>query len=68
MPPWQVICSWITAKKRDKPRIALVIGSGSVKCAAAIGLKRVLEREQIDLDLVVGCSGGAIYASLIALG
>jgi len=54
--------------KKDKPRVALVIGSGSVKCAAAIGLKKVLEREHIGVDMVVGCSGGAIYASLIALG
>ena len=53
---------------RDKPRIALVIGSGSVKCAAALGLMKVLTREQIGVDMVVGCSGGAIYASLIALG
>jgi len=52
----------------DKPRIALVIGSGSVKCAAALGLMKVLTREKIDVDMVVGCSGGAIYASLIALG
>jgi NTE family protein len=51
-----------------KPRIALVIGSGSVKCAAALGLMKVLSREQIDVDMVVGCSGGSIYASLIALG
>ena len=51
-----------------KPRIALVIGSGSVKCAAALGLMKVLAREQIDVDMVVGCSGGSIYASLIALG
>ncbi|MEP6896503.1 MAG: patatin-like phospholipase family protein, partial [Chloroflexota bacterium] len=42
--------------------------SGSVKCAAAIGLKRVLERENINVDMVVGCSGGAIYAAVIALG
>ena len=49
-------------------RIALVIGSGSVKCAAALGLMKVLERENINVDMVVGCSGGAIYASLIALG
>jgi len=53
---------------KTKPRIALVIGSGSVKCAAALGLMKVLEREQINVDMVVGCSGGAIYASLIALG
>jgi NTE family protein len=51
-----------------KPRIALVIGSGSVKCAAALGLMKVFEREKIEVDMVVGCSGGAIYASLIALG
>lgn len=50
-----------------KPRIALVIGSGSVKCAAALGLMKVLARENIDVDMVVGCSGGSIYASLIAL-
>ena len=54
--------------KMDRPRIALVIGSGSVKCAAALGLMKVLTRENIELDMVVGCSGGSIYASLIALG
>lgn len=54
--------------EKPQPRVALVIGSGSVKCAAALGLMKVLEREKIRLNLVVGCSGGAIYASLIALG
>jgi NTE family protein len=53
---------------KENPRIALVIGSGSVKCAAALGLMKVFERESIDVNLVVGCSGGAIYAALIALG
>lgn len=51
-----------------QPRVALVIGSGSVKCAAALGLWRVLRREGIGLDLVVGCSGGSLYAAAIALG
>jgi len=49
-------------------RVAVVIGSGSVKCAAALGLLKVLDREGIAIDLVVGCSGGSIYAALIALG
>jgi len=49
-------------------KVALVIGAGSVKCAAALGLWKVLQREGITLDLVVGCSGGSIYASLMALG
>ncbi|MBV9880434.1 MAG: patatin-like phospholipase family protein [Gemmatirosa sp.] len=50
------------------PRLAVVVGSGSVKCAAAIGLWRVLRRERIDVDLLVGCSGGAIFAAALALG
>jgi len=53
---------------KNRPRIALVIGSGSVKCASALGLMKVFERENIEVNLVVGCSGGAIYAALIALG
>lgn len=49
-------------------RVALVIGSGSVQCAAALGLWKVLQREQIEIDLLVGCSGGSLYASVMALG
>jgi len=49
-------------------RVALVVGSGSVKCAAALGLWRVLKREGIELDMVVGCSGGSMYTAAMALG
>lgn len=49
-------------------RVALVIGAGSVKCAAALGLWRVLQREGIELDMVVGTSGGSIYAASMAIG
>jgi NTE family protein len=49
-------------------RVAVVIGSGSVKCAAALGLLKVLDREGITIDLIVGCSGGSLYAAFIALG
>jgi len=52
----------------SKRRTALVIGSGGIKCAAALGLWRVLEREGIDIDLIVGCSGGSLYAAAMALG
>ncbi|HRQ24532.1 MAG TPA: patatin-like phospholipase family protein [Anaerolineales bacterium] len=47
-------------------RISLVIGSGGIKCAAAIGLWKVLLEEGIQLDSVVGCSGGSMYGALIA--
>jgi NTE family protein len=53
---------------KEQPRLGLVIGSGSVKCAAALGLWKVLEREGIQLDMVVGCSGGSMFAAGIAFG
>ena len=52
----------------QRKKVALVIGSGSVKCAAALGLWKVLERAGIKLDMLVGCSGGSIYAAVMALG
>jgi NTE family protein len=49
-----------------KKRVSLVIGSGGIKCVAAVGLWRVLKSEHIEVESVVGCSGGSIYAALIA--
>jgi len=49
-------------------KIALVIGSGGLKCAASIGVIKVLNEERIPLDLVVGCSGGSVIGASIALG
>lgn len=51
-----------------KKKIALVIGAGSVKCAAALGLWKVLNQEDIHFDMIVGCSGGSLYAAGMALG
>jgi len=51
-----------------RPRVGLVIGSGGLKCAAAVGLWRVLQRAGIPVDVTVGCSGGAFYAAGIGLG
>lgn len=49
-------------------QVALVIGAGSVKCAASIGMHRCLTAAGIDVGMLVGCSGGAIYAATLALG
>jgi NTE family protein len=51
----------------SKKRVALVIGSGGIKCAAAIGMWKVL-KDEIPVDLIVGCSGGSIYSGCIARG
>jgi NTE family protein len=57
-----------SANGRNRKRIALVIGSGAVKCAAALGLWKVLAREGIEVDMLVGCSGGSLFATTMALG
>lgn len=53
---------------KSKKSVALVIGSGAIKCAASIGMFQVLKEADIDIDLVVGCSGGAIYGVGISAG
>jgi NTE family protein len=52
----------------DGRRVALVIGAGAIKCAAALGVHKILQENNIDIELAVGCSGGSLYAALIALG
>lgn len=48
--------------------VAVVIGSGSVKCAASLGLVNALNRAGIAIDMFVGCSAGCLYATLLASG
>ncbi len=53
---------------RKRRGVAVVIGSGSVKCAAALGLVNALNRANIGIDMLVGCSAGCLYATLLASG
>jgi NTE family protein len=50
-----------------KKRLSIVIGSGGILCAASLGLIKALKREGFEPTLAVGCSGGSLYASMIAL-
>lgn len=52
----------------DTPRLALVLGSGGVRSAAALGIAQVLADEGLKPDLVVGCSSGALFGACIAMG
>jgi len=54
--------------KENHRQVAVVIGSGSVKCAASIGMWKVFQQENIDISMFVGCSGCSIYAAVFALG
>jgi NTE family protein len=51
-----------------RPKVALVIGSGALKCVAAFGVLKVLQREGIQIDMVVACSGGAFCGVWTASG
>jgi NTE family protein len=48
-------------------KLALVIGSGAVKCASALGLWQALNKEGLEINLYVGCSGGSLFSTLMAL-
>ena len=68
MPETGTTPAQVTAATQRRPRLALVVGSGGIKCVAAVGMWKVLQREGIRPDLVVGCSGGSLYTASMALG
>lgn len=49
-----------------RPRVGLVVGSGGLKAAASIPLFEFLEEAGIGIDLLIGCSGGSIWAGVWA--
>lgn len=46
----------------------LVLGAGGARGFAHLGVLQVLAEEHINIDLVVGCSAGAIFGALWAVG
>ena len=50
------------------PRIGLVLGGGGARGLAHIGVLKVLEREQIPIDVVSGTSMGGIVGAMHAVG
>jgi NTE family protein len=52
----------------NRPKIGVVLASGSIKAFSAIPVFEMLEAENLEVDLVVGCSGGGIIAAAIGAG
>jgi NTE family protein len=50
----------------SKRTIGLALGSGTVGGLAHIGVLKYLEEKKIPIDMIVGCSGGALYGALWA--
>lgn len=55
-------------KMNPPPKLALVLGGGGARGAAHIGVLKVLERNNIKPDLVVGNSMGAVVGALYCAG
>lgn len=49
-------------------KVALVLGGGSARGIAHLGVLKVLRREKIPVDLVVGTSVGSLMGAVFALG
>lgn len=51
---------------KSQPRVALVLGGGGARGMAHVGVLKVLQQEQIPVDLIVGTSAGNIVGALYA--
>jgi NTE family protein len=54
--------------ERGPAKVGLVLSGGGARGAAHIGVLKVLEREHIPIDYIVGTSFGAIVGGLCAIG
>ena len=55
-------------QKVKSPKIALVLSGGGAKGFAHIGVLKVLEKEGIPIDLIVGTSMGSLIGGIYSLG
>ena len=51
-----------------RPKIGVVLGSGGLRGLAHIGVLKVLERENIPIDYIAGCSIGSLIGALYCSG
>ncbi len=54
--------------KASRPKVALALGGGGTRGAAHVGVLRVLQKENIPIDMVAGTSMGAIVGGFYCAG
>lgn len=57
----------LSTNSHSSPRVALVLGSGGVRSIAGVGIADVLARSGIPINLVAGCSSGALFGAVVAM-
>jgi NTE family protein len=53
---------------REAPKIGVVLGTGGIKAMAGMALFEFFEEQKLPVDLMVGCSGGALACASIGMG
>ena len=63
-----IVCSCQSAPvvKKAEPKVALVLGGGSAKGFAHVGVLRALEKEKIPIYMIVGTSVGSLIGGIYA--
>lgn len=56
----------VTPVKKVEPRVALVLGGGSAKGFAHVGVIRILEQEKIPIHMIIGTSAGSLIGGIYA--
>lgn len=59
-------CGTVPPPRKAEPKVALVLGGGSAKGFAHIGVLRALEKEKIPIHMIVGTSVGSLIGGLYA--
>jgi NTE family protein len=64
-------CTWRSASKimpwsGGRPKVALVLSGGAARGFAHVGVIRVLERQKIPIDILVGADTGSLVAAVYA--
>jgi NTE family protein len=52
----------------DRPKIGLALGGGAARGLAHIGVLEVFEENNIPIDMIAGCSMGAVMGAMFACG
>ncbi len=53
---------------RELPKIAIVLGTGGIKAMAGLALFEFFKQQKLPVDLMVGCSGGALVCAMMGIG
>ena len=58
----------LTLQAQERPKIALVLSGGGARGAAHVGVLKVLEKNHIPIDMIIGTSMGSFMGGLYASG